>query len=138
MWARGSGRDTGEHAMTTRLFVTPGRASRSGVGLACYATEVTVDCWIGVAQEDTRRVVRLAGRLTVAQVPELLGACAGVSRLEIDLTELVSADLPGIESLQRLRSQGASLVGTPGYLQLKLDSPIDSPTVLWRAGTAER
>ena len=38
--------------------------------------EDAVDCWIGVVTEVDRRVVRLAGRLSVAQVPELLTACA--------------------------------------------------------------
>ncbi len=75
-----------------------------------------VECWIGVVQETDRRVVRLAGRLSVAQVPELLGACADVLPLELDLTDLVSADMAGIEALQRLRDQGATLVGAPGYL----------------------
>ena len=84
---------------------------------------VIVDCWIGVAQEPDGRVVRLAGRLSAEQVPELLGACADGSPMSIDLTDLVSADAAGIEALQRLRRQGATLLGTPGYLQLKIDSP---------------
>ena len=86
------------------------------------AYRLVVECWIGVVQETDRRVVRLAGRLSVAEVPELHGACAGGAPLELDLTELVSADVAGIEALQRLRGQGATLVGAPGYLQLKLDS----------------
>jgi hypothetical protein len=84
-----------------------------------------VECWIGIAQESDRRVVRLAGRLSAAQVPELLGACS--LPLELDLSDLVSADSSGIEALQRLRSQGATLVHVPGYLQLKLDSPVSGP-----------
>jgi hypothetical protein len=83
---------------------------------------VDVDCWIGVVDETDRRLVRLAGRLSVAQVPELLGACANATAIHLDLTELVSVDAAGIEALQRLRDQGASLTGAPGYLQLKLDS----------------
>ena len=86
-----------------------------------------MDCWIGVVTEVDRRVVRLAGRLSVAQVPELLTACAGGGRLELDLTDLVSADVAGIEALQRVRANGATLVGTPGYIQLKLDSVPDAP-----------
>lgn len=82
-----------------------------------------MDCWIGVVQQTDRHVVRLAGRLSVAQVPELLEACAKASRVELDLTDLVSTDAAGIEALQRLRAQGVVLVGAPGYLQLKLDSP---------------
>jgi hypothetical protein len=82
-----------------------------------------------VVQEADRRIVRLAGRLTVAQVPELHGACAEARPLHIDLTDLVSADAPGIEALQRLRGKGATLVGTPGYIQMKLDSPADAPVL---------
>jgi hypothetical protein len=85
--------------------------------------EDAVDCWIGVITEVDRRVVRLAGRLSAAQVPELLTACAESGAVELDLTDLVSADGAGITALQRLRAQGAALVGTAGYIQLKLDSP---------------
>ena len=82
-----------------------------------------VDCWIGVVQEGDRRLVRLAGRLSAAQVPELLTVCTGTVPLRIDLTDLVSADASGIEALQLLRGRGATLSGAPGYLQLQLDSP---------------
>jgi hypothetical protein len=82
-----------------------------------------VECWIGVVQEFDRRIVRLAGRLCAAQVPELLCACEDGGALQLDLTDLVSADVAGIEALQRVRARGANLVGVPGYIQLKLDSP---------------
>ena len=82
-----------------------------------------MECWIGVLQETDRRVVRLAGSLSVAHVPDLFGACADVLPLELDLTDLVSADMAGIEAIQRLRHKGATLIGAPGYLQLKIDSP---------------
>jgi hypothetical protein len=81
-----------------------------------------VDCWIGVVTEVDRRVVRVAGRLSVAQVPELFDACGADGPLELNLTEVVSADPAGIEALQRIRARGAMLVGAPGYIQLKLDS----------------
>jgi hypothetical protein len=87
-----------------------------------------VDCWIGVTREIDRLVVRLAGRLSVAQVPELLGVCKSAGALELDLSSLMSADVPGIEALQRLRAAGANLVGAPGYIQLKLDSPAATGT----------
>jgi hypothetical protein len=80
-----------------------------------------VDCWIGVVQEGDRRLVRLAGRLSAAQVPELLTVCTGTLPLQIELTDLVSADAAGIEALQLLRGRGASLSGVPGYFQLQLD-----------------
>ena len=83
-----------------------------------------MDCWIGVVDEPRRRLVRLAGRLSVAQVPELLEACADTESLQVDLSDLVSVDVTGLEALQRLRSDGATLIGAPGYLQLKLDSHV--------------
>ena len=98
----------------------------SGRGLR-LASQGGVDCWIGVVQEADRRLVRLAGRLSVTQVPELLTVCAEVLPIEIDLSDLVSADASGIEALQRLRARGATLVNAPGYLQLKLDSHTGAP-----------
>ena len=80
-----------------------------------------MECWIGVATSDDRRVVRVAGRLSVAHVSELLSACGESSYLELDLTDLASADGAGIEALKRARTKGATLVGTPGYIQLKID-----------------
>lgn len=81
-----------------------------------------MECWIGVITEVDRRVVRVAGRLGLAHVPELLSACDGAGALELNLTDLSSADNAGIEALQRVRRKGAVLVGTPGYIQLKIDS----------------
>jgi hypothetical protein len=81
-----------------------------------------VDCWIGVVHESDRCVVRLAGRLGEAQIPELLHACAEPGLLQLDLTDLVSADAAGLDALHRVRARGAIFVGVPGYIQLKLDS----------------
>ena len=71
--------------------------------------------------------MRLAGRLSVEQVPELLGVCSDGPPTQIDLTDLVSADVAGIEALQGLRKRGATLMGAPGYLQMKLDTTSDRP-----------
>ena len=81
-----------------------------------------MECWIGVVTEVDRRVVRVAGRLGVAHVPEFLTACEGSGALELNLTDLASADTAGVEALQRIRRKGATLVGTPGYIQMKIDS----------------
>ena len=78
----------------------------TGAGLA--SNEHIVDCWIGVAQEAQRRTVRLAGRLTIGHVPELLRACAESGAVEVDLTDLVSADLAGVDALRRVRAGGAT------------------------------
>ena len=90
-----------------------------GAGLA-FAAEV--DCWIGVVKQTDLLVIKLAGRLSAAQVPELLTACGDDTGLELELTDLVSADAAGIEAIQRLRRKGATLVGVPGYIRLKLET----------------
>ena len=82
-----------------------------------------MDCWIGIALEGGRNVVRLAGRLCDAQVPELRRACEGRSSVVLDLTDLMAADAAGIEAIRSIRRSGAVLVGTHGYIQLKLDTP---------------
>jgi hypothetical protein len=82
-----------------------------------------VDCWIGIDQEEGRRVVRLAGRLGEAQVPELFRACGEPGPLRLDLSDLVSADAAGIDALQRIQARGAILVRVPGYIRLQLASP---------------
>jgi len=68
-------------------------------------------------------VVHLAGRLSDAEVPDLLEACAhtgGAPLVELD--ELMSADAVGIDALLRIRQDGARLVGLPEYLRLKLET----------------
>ena len=40
--------------------------------------------------------------------------------LILDLSDLISADMAGIEALRRMRTNGATLVGTPGYIHLKI------------------
>jgi len=87
--------------------------------------EASVECWIGVVTEGNRRIVRLAGRLSAAQVPELFNTWAGQGSIELDLTDLMSADAAGIEALQRIRRSGATLSGTPGYIQLQLHTAAD-------------
>ena len=86
------------------------------------AISPVVECWIGVTTEGGRRIVRVAGRLKVAHVPELLAACADSPVLELDLSDLIAADMAGIEALRRMRTNGATLVGTPGYIDLKIAS----------------
>jgi hypothetical protein len=81
-----------------------------------------VECWIGVEVKEDRRVLRLAGRLSAAQVPDLLRACGEDNPLCLDLSDLVSADVAGIDALQRIRAKGGILDGVAGYIQLKLDT----------------
>ncbi len=88
-----------------------------------------MDCWIGITRDGDRRVVTLAGRLGAAQVPELLGACLEAGRpLQLDLSDLISVDAAGVETLLRMHAQGVRLVGVPGYIQLKLGLPPGQPS----------
>lgn len=76
-----------------------------------------------MVQEPDRFLVRLAGRLDEAHVPDLLRACADTTgSVQIDLADLVSADAVGIDALHRLRTTGVSLIGVPAYIELKLES----------------
>ena len=84
-----------------------------------------MECWIGIVADGDRRIVRLAGRLSAAQVPELFNVCAGQEGIELDLKDLLSADPAGIEALQRMCRHGATLSGTPGYIQLQLHTAAD-------------
>ena len=92
------------------------------VRLQSCEERLTVECWIGIVQEDDRRIVRLAGRLAEAQVPELLMACAQPGPLQLDLSDLFSADVAGLEALERVQARGAVLVGVPGYIRLQLEA----------------
>jgi hypothetical protein len=81
-----------------------------------------VTCRIEVRYERERCVVHLAGRLTEAQVPDLLESCAhGTEPPLVELDDLISADTVGIDALLRIEQQGAELVGLPEYLRLKLE-----------------
>ena len=109
----------GRQALTPRAAAPGPMQKFRGLPLA---TSDVVECWIGVDQQIDRRVVRLAGRLSVEQVPALLSACAGDLPIEIDVREMMSVDTAGIEALQRLRARGATVAGAAGYIQMKLDT----------------
>lgn len=77
-----------------------------------------MDCRIQVVQEQLQCTVRLAGRLNEVQVYELFSVCARAGgQLQIDLTDLLSADAVGLDALRRLRCDGAELVGVAQYLR---------------------
>jgi hypothetical protein len=77
-----------------------------------------VDCRIQVVQEQQLCTVRLAGRLNEVQVYELFSVCArAAGQVQIDLTDLLSADAVGLDALRRLRVDGAELVGVAQYLR---------------------
>ena len=82
-----------------------------------------MECLIRVVQASDLRVVRVAGRLSEAQVPDLLCVyAANTGPVQIDLDELVSADGVGLEALHRLRTSGARIVNAPRFIELTLDT----------------
>ena len=82
-----------------------------------------MECLIEVVDRSNHRIIRLAGRLAEAQVPELFKVCADAAiDIELDLANLVSVDPVGLDALHRLRQRGAAFTDVPAYIQLKLDS----------------
>jgi len=76
-----------------------------------------------VVDDGGRITLRLAGRLDLEQSSELLhlyDETHGAMRL--DLTDLMSADAAGLDTLRTLRSRGAGLVGLTPYLGLQLEA----------------
>jgi hypothetical protein len=67
-------------------------------------------------------VIRLAGRLAEAQVPELMQVCAAGGPISLDLTDLVSTDAAGLEALSRYPRARRDDYRAPTYIQLRLDS----------------
>jgi hypothetical protein len=80
-----------------------------------------MECMIDVIERSDHRVIRLAGRLAEAQVPDLFSVCSARG-VQLDLGDLISVDLVGLDALHRLRQDGAVLVEVPEYIQLKLDA----------------
>lgn len=69
---------------------------------------------IMVEEGSQRRVVRVEGRLTVAELAELEGALGDdPSRAELELQNLRSADAGGLAALRRLRDAGVVLRSVP-------------------------
>ena len=71
---------------------------------------------------DSPAAVKVDGRLTGEEVPELRRVCEGLQeQLVLDLTDLQFADRQGVSVLRELRAQGAELLGVSPYLRLLLD-----------------
>jgi hypothetical protein len=81
-----------------------------------------MECRIDVTNQAGIHVVRVAGRLTDVHVPDLLRVCGTLEPLQLDLTQLDSANAIGIEALQRLQKAGAQIVGATHFIQLLLDA----------------
>jgi len=88
-----------------------------------FAHRRDVLCRIEVTRDQAGVVVKLAGHLTGAQVPDLLVACAErPSQSRVVLDELLSADVVGLDALRRVEDHGAELIGLLEYLRFELDA----------------
>lgn len=82
-----------------------------------------MDCLIEVDSDGDVQIVRVAGRLTEAQVPDLLAvSTVATGFVWIDLVHLVSVDSIALEALRRVRASGAAVINAPPFIQLMLDS----------------
>jgi anti-anti-sigma regulatory factor len=76
---------------------------------------------ISAIEADPAGRLKLAGRLTVEVVPELMRVCAGLeANVVLDLTDLQFADRQGVSVLRELKAQGAQFIGVSHYLGLLL------------------
>jgi anti-anti-sigma regulatory factor len=74
-----------------------------------------------VVDRHGRRIVRLAGRLEGEQSAELLRVFEETRKpVRLDLTDLLSADTVGLDTLRELQGRGAEPVGASPYLALQL------------------
>jgi hypothetical protein len=78
---------------------------------------------IEVIERSDHRLIRLAGRLAEAQVPDLFNVCAAsTTSVQLDLGNLISVDLVGLDALHRLRQRGTVFTEVPEYIRLKLNA----------------
>jgi len=78
---------------------------------------------VEIVDDGGRITLRLAGRLDLEQSSELLHLCDEThGAIRLDLTDLLSADATGLDTLRALRSRGAGLVGVTPYVGLQLDA----------------
>jgi anti-anti-sigma regulatory factor len=86
-----------------------------------------VECCLQIVQKGDVRVIRIAGCLSSAHVPDLLRACGeATGRVRVDLSDVLSIDPIALDALRRVKQAGAELVGVPQYMKFKLDSGVKS------------
>jgi anti-anti-sigma regulatory factor len=77
---------------------------------------------IVLVQEGPPGTIKLDGRLTGADVPELNLACQQIKgQLILDLSDLRSLDRQGASALRELRAKGAELTGLSPYARLLVE-----------------
>lgn len=77
---------------------------------------------ISAVGSDPTTSLKLDGRLTAEEVPELARLCAGFTgRMVLDLSDLHFADRQGVSALRELQAQGATLTNASPYLRLLLN-----------------
>jgi anti-sigma factor RsiW len=81
---------------------------------------------ITVEETARRRVVRVDGRLTAAEVSDLENALGDDPALaEINLRDLRSVDADGLAALRRMRAAGFALRETPPRIRFEIEGEDD-------------
>ena len=83
---------------------------------------------ISTVGPDPTMALKLDGRLTSEEVPELRRVCADLKgQATLDLTDLQFADRTGVSVLRELRAHGAKFTGASPYIELLIDdAPLDA------------
>jgi ABC-type transporter Mla MlaB component len=83
---------------------------------------------ISVVGPDPTRGLKLDGRLTTEEVPELRRAYAELQgQVTLNLSDLQFADRTGVSVLRELRAHGAKFTGASPYIELLIgDAPFDA------------
>jgi len=87
-----------------------------------------------VIQHGGTHTVQLAGRLQCEHTDELIRLCEeSPTPIRLDLTDLVSADPLGVETLLLMQERGAQLEGASPYIVLQLEGVRPGPDGASRA-----
>ena len=91
---------------------TGGLPRNRGDGLCSVAIRITTKT------DGKTRTVRVEGRLTAVEVPDLRKECQSTDALvRVDLSGLRSADSTGITLLQSLSAEGTELYGASAFIR---------------------
>ena len=86
--------------------------------------EVSLSVKIQIRSAGPERVIQVEGRLDATCLAVLREAIDGkTERAWLDLSQLRSADVVGVEMLRETREEGARFTGTSPYLTMLLDGP---------------
>lgn len=85
---------------------------------------------IDITSEGPETVVRVAGRLSGIAVAQLRKACDPIEgAFVLDLSNLIFADVSGIDAIRTIGEKGAEIRGASPFIQLLLDDTTGEETI---------